>query len=45
MELTGLGGYIIPPAGPFAFLHGPCGEAIETFDKSFDASFAMQEAV
>lgn len=35
IEATGLGGYIIPPSGGFAFLHGPSGEAIETFDKSF----------
>lgn len=35
IEATGLGGYIIPPSGGFAFLHGPCGEAIETFDKAF----------
>ena len=32
MTRTGLGGYIIEPQGGFAFLHGPCGEAIETFD-------------
>jgi hypothetical protein len=35
LEQTQLGGYIIPPMGPFAFLHGPSGEAIETFDTSF----------
>jgi len=35
LEQTGLGGYIIPASGGFAFLHGPCGEAIETFDRSF----------
>lgn len=35
IEATGLGGYIIPPSGGFAFLRGPAGEAIETFDKGF----------
>ena len=35
MDQTGLGGYIIPPMGGFAFLHGPCNEAIETFDQNF----------
>jgi hypothetical protein len=35
IEATGLGGYIIPPSGGFAFLRGPAGEAIETFDKAF----------
>ncbi len=35
IEATGLGGYIIPPNGGFAFLRGPAGEAIETFDKTF----------
>ncbi len=34
---TGLGGYIIPPAGGFAFLYGPTGETIETFDAQFGA--------
>ena len=37
LEQTQLGGYIIPPMGPFAFLHGPSGEAIETFDAAFAA--------
>jgi hypothetical protein len=32
---TSLGGWVIPPQGPFAFLHGPACETIETFDKSF----------
>jgi hypothetical protein len=35
MDETGLGGFIIPPAGGFAFLRGPAGEAIETFDQAF----------
>ena len=37
---TNLGGWIIPPQGPFAFLHGPTSETIETFDKSFAATMA-----
>jgi hypothetical protein len=37
IEETGLGGFIIPPANGFAFLRGPAGEAIETFDQSFGA--------
>lgn len=32
---TQLGGWVIPPQGPFAFIHGPTSETIETFDKSF----------
>ena len=32
---TGLGGYVIPPMGPFMFIHGPTGETIEMFDSSF----------
>lgn len=32
---TKLGGWVIPPQGPFAFIHGPTSETIETFDKSF----------
>lgn len=35
IEETGLGGFIIPPANGFAFLHGAAGEAIETFDVAF----------
>ena len=35
MEETALGGFIIPPANGFAFLRGPAGEAIETFDQAF----------
>ncbi len=38
IERTALGGYIIPPQNGFAFLHGPCGEAIETFDLHFPLS-------
>ena len=37
---TNLGGWIIPPQGPFAFIHGPTSETIETFDKSFAAIMA-----
>lgn len=33
-EETQLGGFIIPPMGGFAFLYGPTGETIETFDRS-----------
>lgn len=35
MEETNLGGWVIPPQGPFAFIHGPTSETIETFDRSF----------
>ena len=35
LEATGLGGYVIPPMGAFMFVHGPTGETIEMFDKSF----------
>ncbi len=38
MQKTGLGGYIIPPSNGFAFLSGPSGEAIETFDRGFPLS-------
>lgn len=38
IEETGLGGFIIPPANGFAFLRGPAGEAIETFDQAFGLS-------
>ncbi|MGI9326621.1 MAG: hypothetical protein ACR2PZ_15485 [Pseudomonadales bacterium] len=38
IERTGLGGFIIPPQNGFAFLHGPCGEAIETFDLDFPST-------
>ena len=34
-EETRLGGFIIPPMGAFAFLYGPTGETIETFDRAF----------
>jgi hypothetical protein len=40
LEETGLGGWIIPPQGPFAFVYGPTSETIETFDKSFAAMLA-----
>ena len=40
MEETNLGGWVIPPQGPFAFIHGPTSETIETFDKSFAAQMA-----
>lgn len=40
LEETGLGGWIIPPQGPFAFIFGPTSETIETFDKSFSALVA-----
>jgi extradiol dioxygenase family protein len=36
-EETQLGGFVIPPMGAFAFLHGPTGETIETFDRNFDS--------
>jgi len=38
IDETGLGGFIIPPANGFAFLYGPAGEAIETFDRSFGSA-------
>jgi hypothetical protein len=38
IDETGLGGFIIPPANGFAFLRGPAGEAIETFDQNFGSS-------
>jgi hypothetical protein len=46
LEETNLGGWIIPPQGPFAFIHGPTSETIETFDKSFASLMAegMAEA-
>ena len=37
---TGLGGWVIPPDGPFGFLFGPTSETIETFDKGFSAMMA-----
>ncbi len=37
IEETGMGGWVIPPQGPFAFIHGPTSETIETFDQSFEA--------
>lgn len=40
LEETRLGGWVIPPQGPFAFIHGPTSETIETFDKSFAAQMA-----
>ncbi len=40
LEETGLGGWVIPPQGPFAFIFGPTSETIETFDKSFAAMMA-----
>jgi hypothetical protein len=40
LEETGLGGWVIPPQGPFAFIFGPTSETIETFDKSFVAMMA-----
>ena len=40
LEETNLGGWIIPPQGPFAFIHGPTSETIETFDKSFAVQMA-----
>ncbi len=35
LKETGLGGWVIPPEGPFAFIFGPTSETIETFDESF----------
>jgi hypothetical protein len=35
-EETQLGGFIIPPMGGFAFVYGPTGETIETFDRSIE---------
>jgi hypothetical protein len=32
LEETGLGGWLIPPEGPFGFIFGPTSETIETFD-------------
>lgn len=40
LEETGLGGWVIPPQGAFAFIYGPTSETIETFDKSFAAMLA-----
>ena len=40
LEETGLGGWVIPPQGPFAFIFGPTSETIETFGKSFAAMMA-----
>ena len=40
LEETNLGGWVIPPQGPFAFIYGPTSETIETFDKSFAALMA-----
>jgi len=40
LEETGLGGWVIPPEGPFAFIFGPTSETIETFDKSFAVMMA-----
>lgn len=37
---TDLGGWIIPPQGPFAFIYGPTSETIETFDRSFGVEMA-----
>ena len=40
LEETGLGGWVIPPEGPFAFIFGPTSETIEIFDKGFSAMMA-----
>ena len=40
LEETNLGGWIIAPQGPFAFIYGPTSETIETFDKSFASLMA-----
>ena len=40
LEETGLGGWVIPPEGPFGFIFGPTSETIETFDKGFSAMMA-----
>jgi len=40
LEETGLGGWMIPPEGPFAFIFGPTSETIEIFDKGFSAMMA-----
>ena len=40
LEETGLGGWVIPPEGPFAFIFGPTSETIEIFDKGFSGMMA-----
>ena len=40
LEETGLGGWVIPPEGPFAFIFVPTSETIEIFDKGFSGMMA-----